>query len=268
MVHAAIYDAVNSISTVGQPYLYKTEAPDASVTHAIAHAAHDTLTAAFPGVDFTDELAGALAGAGADTGNGVALGKAAAAAMIASRTGDGSDDNTPYEHSTEPGHWRPTGSGPAATPNWGNVKPFTMTSGAQYRPQLPAGYSSMSALLASPEYTAQFNEVREFGKITSHVRTPDQTQAAFFWANDLDGTYKPPGQLFQHTQIVAAQRGLCSRSSAWPWVTRASPPGTRSTRPASTCGGRRPPSRRPSTTATPTPTCTRPGVRSPRTPTA
>jgi hypothetical protein len=208
MMHAAIYDAVNSITTVGQPYLYKTEAPTASLRHAVAHAAHDSLAAAFPGEDFTDELAGALAGAGSDTGNGTNLGKAAAAAMIASRSNDGSADNTPYTPSTQPGHWRPTGSGDAATPNWGKVKPFTMTSSVQYRPQPPAGYTNMAALLASPEYTAQFNEVRELGKSTSHTRTAEQTQIAHFWANDLDDTYKPPGQLFQHTQIVAAQRGL------------------------------------------------------------
>ncbi|MFD0205680.1 MULTISPECIES: vanadium-dependent haloperoxidase [Saccharothrix] len=214
MVHAAIYDAVNSITTTGQPYVYKTEAAGASVTHAIAHAAHDTLTAAFPGVDFTDELAGALAGAGSDTGNGTGVGKAAAAAMISARANDGSDDNTPYTAGTEPGYWRPTGSGQAATPNWGKVKPFTMTSGSQHRPPLPAGYSSMSALLASPEYAAQFTEVREYGKKSSHVRTPDQTQAAHFWANDLDGTYKPPGQLFEHTQIVAEQRGLGTAAKA------------------------------------------------------
>jgi membrane-associated phospholipid phosphatase len=40
------------------------------------------------------------------------------------------------------------------------------------------------------------------------VRTPDQTEIAFFWANDLDGTYKPPGHLFRLTQIVAKQRNL------------------------------------------------------------
>lgn len=214
MMHAAIYDAVNSITTAGQPYVYKTEAPKASLRHAVAYAAHDALVSAFPGENFADELAAALNGAGADSGNGIGLGKAAAAAIIASRSNDGSADNTPYTPGTGPGHWRPTGSGDAATPNWGKLKPFTMTSSTQYRPQLPAGYSSMAALLASPEYAARLNEVKSLGSATSTTRTAEQTQIAFFWANDLDDTYKPPGQLFQHTQIVAAQRGLGTAEKA------------------------------------------------------
>ncbi|WP_121232494.1 vanadium-dependent haloperoxidase [Saccharothrix variisporea] len=214
MVHAAIYDAVNSITTVGQPYVYKAEAPTASVRHAVAYAAHDALVAAFPGQDFSDELATALADAGSDTGNGTALGKAAAAAIVANRANDGSGDTTPYQVTNGPGHWRPTGSGTAATPNWGKVKPFTMTSGAQFRPQHPAGYSSMTALLASPEYAAQLNEVKSLGSANSTTRTAEQTQIAHFWANDLDGTYKPPGQLFKHTQVVAGLRGLGTAEKA------------------------------------------------------
>nr|BFE52571.1 hypothetical protein GCM10017745_59980 [Saccharothrix mutabilis subsp. capreolus] len=214
MVHAAIYDAVNSITTTGQPYVFKTEAPNASLRHAVAHAAHDALAAAFPGQDFSDELTTALADAGSDTGDGAGLGKAAAAAIVANRTGDGSGDTTPYPVNTAPGHWRPTGSGDAATPNWGKVKPFTMTSGAQFRPQHPAGHSSMTALLSSAEYAAQVNEVKSLGSAGSTTRTPEQTQIAHFWANDLDGTYKPPGQLFEHTRIVAAQRGLGTAEKA------------------------------------------------------
>ncbi|MDG9675405.1 hypothetical protein [Micromonospora sp. DH14] len=51
-------------------------------------------------------------------------------------------------------------------------------------------------------------DVRDYGGRTSARRTADQTQIAFFWANDLGGTYKPPGQLFAHTRIVAEQRKL------------------------------------------------------------
>lgn len=208
MMHAAIYDAVNSITTVGQPYVYQTSAPGASTKHAIAHAAHDTLASVFPSVDFSDELTGALTGAGPDTGNGSAVGKAAAAAMISARTGDGSTDTTPYVPGTEPGHWRPTGSGNAVTPNWGRVKPFTATSAAQFRAPLPGGSTTMPQLLASAEYAAQVNEVKELGGATSATRTPEQTDIAFFWANDLDGTYKPHGQLYAHSQIVAGDKGL------------------------------------------------------------
>jgi hypothetical protein len=46
-------------------------------------------------------------------------------------------------------------------------------------------------------------EVREVGRLNSPTRGADKTQAAHFWANDLDGTYKPPGQLLKHTAIIA-----------------------------------------------------------------
>ncbi|WP_328625915.1 hypothetical protein OHA88_15035 [Streptomyces sp. NBC_00353] len=39
-------------------------------------------------------------------------------------------------------------------------------------------------------------------------RTPAQLAAAWFWAGDNNGTYKPPGQMLQTTREVANARGL------------------------------------------------------------
>jgi hypothetical protein len=83
------------------------------------------------------------------------------------------------------------------------VTPFTLTSGSQFRQPLPGGFTTYSSLLASSFYTAQFNDVKSLGRATGSTRTTDQTKAAWFWANDLDGTYKPPGQLIEHTKLVA-----------------------------------------------------------------
>jgi hypothetical protein len=63
-------------------------------------------------------------------------------------------------------------------------------------------------LLSSPEYAAQLNEVKDIGRFDSKIRTPEQTEVAHFWANDLDGTSKPPGQLFTLTSVVAVNEGL------------------------------------------------------------
>src|SRR6266540_3001112 len=109
---------------------------------------------------------------------------------------------------------RPTGSGPPATPNWGLVTPFTLTSGSQFRPPPPAGISAMPQLLASTQYATNFNDVKDLGRYNSTSRTADQTQAAFFWANDVDTTYKPPGQHFAHTQAVSRQQGLTQAGNA------------------------------------------------------
>jgi hypothetical protein len=216
MMHGAIYDAVNSIVPTHEPYLVRVTAnPLASVDAAIAYAAHDTLAAAFPSttVDLAGELNNELGQLSASTSaveiaGGKAVGRAAALGMIADRAGDGADDNTPYVSGTQPGDWRPTGSGDAASPNWPRVKPFCMTSGSQLRPPRPGGYLSKAAMLASDEYAAQFNDAKSLGKDNSSTRTQEQKEIAFFWANDLNGTYKPPGQLFEITKIVSAQRGL------------------------------------------------------------
>ena len=206
MMHGAIYDAVNSIApSTHRPYLVSVpSAPGASVDAAVAHAAHATLVAAFPAAGgFLAPLAPPP-----DASGGEIVGRVAAQTMIEARTLDGSEDDTPYVHSTLPGCWRPTGSGAAAVPNWPNVKPFCMPSGNSFRPPQPGGYRLKTDLLKSSEYAAQFNEVKKLGSYHSTTRTPEQTEIAFFWANDLDRTYKPPGQLFDITKIVSDQKGL------------------------------------------------------------
>ena len=214
MMHGAIYDAVNSIRpSTHRPYLVSVpSAPGASVRAAVAHAAHDTLAVAFPSqaafiTQKRDEAIAALP-ASAGIARGEVVGKAAAAAMIEARTGDGADDMTPYVSGNHPGDWRPTGSGPAVGPHWPSVKPFGIPAGNAFRPPRPGGYASKTAMLSSSEYATQFNEVKTLGHATSAARTPEQTEIAQFWANDLDGTYKPPGQLFDITKIVSAQKGL------------------------------------------------------------
>ncbi|MGH2899044.1 MAG: vanadium-dependent haloperoxidase [Solirubrobacteraceae bacterium] len=216
MMHGAIYDAVTSVAPAPyKPYLVSVPAaPSASIDAAIAYSAHDTLVAAFPTttVALATRLADALAAApaGADVAGGEAVGRATAAAMIAGRHADGAADNAPYASGTQPGDWRPTGTppAPAASPNWPNVKPFCMPYGQSFRPPQPGGYADKTEMLKSSEYAAQFNEVKRLGSATSAVRTPEQTEIAFFWANDLDGTSKPPGQLFEITKIVSDQKGL------------------------------------------------------------
>jgi hypothetical protein len=84
--------------------------------------------------------------------------------------------------------------------------------GSQFRPPPPGNGSNYNQVLTSSAYTDQFDEVRRLGYRFSTERTADQTQAAFFWANDVDGTYKPPGQLFSHTQTIAADQNVSPES--------------------------------------------------------
>ncbi|MGI5522061.1 carbohydrate binding domain-containing protein [Micromonospora sp. CA-259024] len=224
ILHAAMHDAAVSVTGVGNPYRVRVPvsypgtmdnvvAP--SLHAAIDRAAYDVLTALFSryGRSFSSALAGAVnrrpSGVNAaEVARGDTVGAAAAAANLQARTNDGSDNGDAYQLDGVPGSWRPTDEAGAVTPNWGLVTPFALSSGSQFRPGLPAGAVDYGDLLGKQEYLDQVREVREYGGKGQSLRTADQTQIAFFWANDLPVTYRPPGQLFAHTQIVAKQRKL------------------------------------------------------------
>ncbi|MFH9265238.1 DNRLRE domain-containing protein [Streptomyces sp. NPDC017546] len=228
MMHGAVYDAANSAQCaqgaakcLGDPYLVKVASPGElpDINSAIDHAAFDVLRSVYPQLNFDQELADARstipAGVtSAQRAAGTSVGQQAAAAMLQDRQNDGATSNTAYTPSTAPGQWRPTGSGSAATPGWGLVKPFGLTSGSQFRPKSLPTLAGSSDVLKSAEYARQVNQVKSLGKSDSTQRTADQTRAALFWANDLDGTYKPPGQLFEFTQTVSRDRGLSVTANA------------------------------------------------------
>lgn len=111
----------------------------------------------------------------------------------------------------EAGDWRETGSGPAITPQWGKVKSMGKWKPDRIDQFLPTTaldikkFDTYEKLLSSSDYAGQFDEVKRLGEAHSTERTREETEIAFFWANDLDGTYKPPGQLYVITQTVAKQ---------------------------------------------------------------
>jgi PAP2 superfamily len=226
MMHGAMYDAINAINPTAEPYLsgLPTPAPSTSIEAAAIHAAHTVLCSIYPALaifldvelktSIQDLLERPVPVPMDDLDRGESFGKAVGNLMIQARTGDGSAAKMLYQPGNEPGDWRPTGSGDALTPDWPKVKPFAMSSGSQFQPPLPGGYTNKRDLLKSAEYTAQFNDVKRVGAVNSTVRTLEQRQIAFFWANDLDGTYKPPGHLFRLTQIVANQRNLSLEDKA------------------------------------------------------
>ncbi|MBT2459589.1 DNRLRE domain-containing protein [Streptomyces sp. ISL-86] len=224
MMHGAIYDAANSarcaegaVKCLGAQYLVKATAANGAlpdVNSAIDHAAFEVLKSAYPAYNFDDELVAArstipAAVTAEQRAAGTDVGQQAAAAMIAARQNDGSAPAAAYTGSETPGYWRPTGTGNGATPEWGKVKPFGMTARSQFRPTGPVpGTTTMDGLLKTQAYADQVTEVKSLGGADSTARTADQTKAALFWANDLDTTYKPPGQLFELTQILSRQQGL------------------------------------------------------------
>lgn len=212
MVHTAMFNAVNAVQHPYQGYHFNVAAPDALAEVAAAQAGRDVLAALYPTLagNFDALLASQLSLVPDSAGKtaGIALGQTAAASMLTLRTGDGSDNNTPYIQGNNPGEWRQTDARPPATPNWGLLDPFNMTSGDQFRPDLPGGATNMTELLTSQLYTDNYIDVLEKGALVGSTRTQDETDIGSFWANDRDGTYKPPGHLNDIAQTLATQNGL------------------------------------------------------------
>ena len=142
----AVFEAVNSITGDYDSYLSPIAAPPgASAEAAAVAAAHAVLVNYFPAAAATLDAARAASLAAIPDGqsedDGVAVGQAAAAELIALRTGDGS--SPPQFHqpsSTDPGVWQTTPTCPPAggiLRHWQNVTPFGVSSNAQFRSDPP-----------------------------------------------------------------------------------------------------------------------------------
>jgi hypothetical protein len=212
MESIAVFDVLSAIHGKSG-LLAHLDAPDGiSQTAAIAAAAEHILQHAFPNQKCTlrAELSQSLAGVpdGSAEKAGVSFGKSVAEAIISARANDGWDATATVHDGTGAGVWRPTLPNYAseATPQWGAVTPFTLTSADQFRPAGPPD-------LASAEYAAALNDVKSLGSATSTVRTADQTEIAQFWAND-SGTYTAPGHLEHIAVDLAQQQGTSIEGSA------------------------------------------------------
>src|SRR5262245_33659018 len=152
MAHLAMHDALNAIERRYEPYAYDAEAPrGASPEAAVATAAHDVLIARIPNqkASLDAALASALAAIpdGKAKTDGVATGRAAAAAIVARRDKNGSKDFAPYTPGNELGFWRPTPPrfAQAIGAGLGKVTPFTTVSGAQFELPRPAYFDLRGA---------------------------------------------------------------------------------------------------------------------------
>ena len=180
----AVFEAVNSITGEYEPYRASIAAPaGASPDAAAAKAAHDVLTTYFPAAapSLDSALTESLAGIpdGASESDGLAVGTAAAAALVALRTGDGSGPPAFYAPtSTEAGDWQTTPTCPAAGGilfQWRNLVPFGIESNSQFRSDPPPS-------LRSTRYTKDYAEVRSVGGAASTTRPADRAAVARLYA--------------------------------------------------------------------------------------
>jgi membrane-associated phospholipid phosphatase len=186
-LHTAIYDAVANIRPKFKPYLAILPAVPrhASAIAAADAAAHDVLVSLYPTFrpSFDAELQQDLARLPADdrTSNGLAVGQAVAAELLAVRANDGANiTRPPYVPGTQPGDYQLTPPN-FAQPDfmqWPQVTPFALSRADQFRPDFPPA-------LTSAAYTNAFNEVKELGFINSTTRTAEQTQTGKFWNGNI-----------------------------------------------------------------------------------
>jgi hypothetical protein len=187
MLHIAQFEAVNAIERRYAAYrLNLTADRTTSKEAAAASAGYEMLLALYPDhrPDLDATLAKALAAIpdGDAKTKGVALGRKAAAEIIALRANDGSDAVETYRPVTRPGVYVPTAS--VASSTVGGFTPFVMTSGAQFRPAPPPA-------LDSATWTRDLNEIRDVGAHNSKTRTEEQKTIARFWFLTGARTYNP-----------------------------------------------------------------------------
>ena len=177
IVHVAMFDAVNAIEPRYRPYLVQLPVPStASKEAAAAAAAGAALQRLVPQAEkeIGDAVAAYLAAIqdGDAKQQGVKLGTAVAERILEARRDDGANAADSYRPKTRPGVYVPTPITVGAA--WPNLKPFAMTSPAQFRPQPPIA-------LESTQWAADFNELKAYGGKIGSKRSAEQTETARFW---------------------------------------------------------------------------------------
>ena len=218
IVHLAIFDVVNAVEGGYRSYAGLAPAKvGTSLPAAVAQAAHDTLVALFPSQEsrFDAFLAKDLSeiADGQLKTNGISLGQRAAVAVLAARATDGSQHDElqvgpgpgEFHTSNDPGKWRKdpiSGIGIALGARWGEVKPFVLERGDQFRVPPPPS-------LDSADYAAAYNEVKILGgdgPVTTTMRTAEQTQIGIFWAYDGTPSLCAPPRLYNQITMRIAQK--------------------------------------------------------------
>jgi membrane-associated phospholipid phosphatase len=214
ILHAAIYDAVNSIDRTHEPYLVSVRAPrGASETAAADAAAHAVLVALYPSeqstidADYASELAQVADGPA--KAKGVNVGVRVAADTLVIRADDGSNATPPpFVAGAAPGDYRPTPPNLAAPvfTGWGRVTPFVLEDGSQFRPAPPPA-------LTSDAYATALAEVQSLGSGTSTTRTAEQTQIGTFWSPPIQNFWNQIADtvaLAKHSDLPTTARLFAS----------------------------------------------------------
>lgn len=206
MVSLAVHDALNNVVPEYETYALDNSGVDAKgitkkniysiANAAVAQAAHDALVALVPasaanaGSLLTTSLA-EIEESEFKT-RGIQIGQAAALAVLADRQTDPVLRFHEYPQGTEPGQYRspmpyavanppawPNNS--AYAPDMGTFRPFGIQTSSQFRAIPPYA-------LDSPEYAADYDEVKRLGGNESTERTQEQEEIGVFFIDNVSNS--------------------------------------------------------------------------------
>jgi hypothetical protein len=197
IVHTAVYEAANAVTKRYPAGALKLDAaPGASLDAAVAAANRAALLKLLPGqqpaIDSAYQAALAKVADGPAKAAGIAVGEQAAAAVLAVAAEDRANAAEAYRPHTTPGAYVPTVV--PAIPQWGQRKPWVLSSPAQFRPGPPPA-------LNSELWARDYNEIKAIGGKNSTQRTAEQTEIARFW------DYSAPPIYHAVVRSVASQPG-------------------------------------------------------------
>lgn len=198
MVQLAVHDALNAIDPRFETYSTVPTAPaSASPNAAVAAAAHDVVMGLIPpnadpahpnsvarlAVQNAYTAALAAIADGTAENDGVAAGQAAAAAILATRTNDGSaSPHIPaYVGANIAGRYQSTAPFGSAAPqfsNWAATAPFVVQSATQFH--VPPGEIFD---LSGDAYASEYNQVKQQGDARKRAAAPNShhSDVARFW---------------------------------------------------------------------------------------
>ena len=193
MVHLAMHDTINSVENAYDRYINKEASNKANAFVALNQAAFLIAIEQYPDKETElNELKIKWVGQikkDASYRAGMALGEQVARHMLAYREDDGWNAEASYT-------WHPMGPGVYAefnehsgTPDgfvfgagWGEARPFTLTSNAQFVSPPPPEINSHA-------YAVAFREVKALGASYSIDRTEDQTHLAMWWKDFVENSH-------------------------------------------------------------------------------
>jgi hypothetical protein len=227
IIHGAMYDSMAAFNRGFKPLFQSVNISDTSnvsksdaMKASIMEAGYQTLYASYPkqrpifDAARTYFLQG-LKSSGVPSNDieaGITVGKSISRFIMTKRDTDGSKNTVTYTvnpavgfHRVDPLHPKQGFLGA----HWGNVTPFFLNSGSQFRSSDIIGKSPAARLayLNSSDYMREYLEVKSIGSKISTTRTADQEEIGIFWAYDGAPRIGTPLRIYnQVSRVIFIQR--------------------------------------------------------------